>query len=409
MAEKIRGLFGTNDEKAKKSATSDQVTAQPPDNSNLIRVDDSQNAEFVDSEETISDGSPINIFSSIVNGEILPTEPTFSDVIKKLFAYARPSDLDYGASSGCGVVLIVFCAMLLWAFASVLLDNGNIRAAILLGMSLIALTTIAFWQENRRLWSRNRREALHLTKFTQEKGLSYLAAVQVLPNFISTANSHLDDAERRFERDAFGDWDESIQEAIASLDALRPALEGIVATHCSYSTQLVSREHTFPSLPSYFGQIPDPTATLHQVAGSLRLFLKLTELQLDHSHHEYQANAFGPFWDSVEDAVRALNEFRKSAVSVGAIQKHFFKATSNGSRLFPLVPDRVDRVPDPLPTLQRLDEIVRLGQTNFQFATIWEQRKIREALLEGFGTWADAVGQIRAHVVSAIASVGYRA
>jgi hypothetical protein len=40
-------------------------------------------------------------------------------------------------------------------------------------------------------------------------------------------------------------------------------------------------------------------------------------------------------------------------------------------------------LPDPQPAAAALRSIIRVGQSNFEFASIWEQRKTREALIGG--------------------------
>ena len=125
-----------------------------------------------------------------------------------------------------------------------------------------------------------------------------------------------------------------------------------------------------------------------------------TNQHLKEANQRYQENAFGPFWDSIQEAVRALDAFRQTSDEARLEYDGYRLKLSGHSHTFPVLPNYGDRLPDPLPALQRLEQIVRLGQTNFQFATIWEQRRTREAIMVGFDTWADAVSQIASRVLA---------
>lgn len=133
---------------------------------------------------------------------------------------------------------------------------------------------------------------------------------------------------------------------------------------------------------------------------SLAPLLDEANRHLDEATQRFEENAFGPFWDSIQEAVLTLDAFRHSANEVRGEYDEYHHTLSGYSHTFPVLPRYGDQLPNPISALQRLDQAVRLGQTNFQFATIWEQRRTREALLAGFDTWADAVSQIAARVLS---------
>jgi hypothetical protein len=52
--------------------------------------------------------------------------------------------------------------------------------------------------------------------------------------------------------------------------------------------------------------------------------------------------------------------------------------------------------------LKELQRVLRLGQTNFEFATIWEHRKTREVLISGFRNLGEAVSNLGFAVQSAM-------
>ncbi len=131
--------------------------------------------------------------------------------------------------------------------------------------------------------------------------------------------------------------------------------------------------------------------------------LDVADDRISNANREFESNAFGPFWDEIEGAVRALAAFRSNVEEAHSKYNEYERLLTDGSHTFPSLPrDYVGDVPDPLPTLRRFAEVVRLGQTNFQFATIWEHRKTREAVVTGFQTWADALAQIQISVIGAV-------
>ena len=65
----------------------------------------------------------------------------------------------------------------------------------------------------------------------------------------------------------------------------------------------------------------------------------------------------------------------------------------------------LNSVPDASSVMIQLARVVRLGQTNFEFANIWEHRRTREVLIAGFRTLGDALNTLGAtieHSVSAL-------
>jgi hypothetical protein len=137
---------------------------------------------------------------------------------------------------------------------------------------------------------------------------------------------------------------------------------------------------------------------------SLPSLIDAANQHLDMADRLFRENAFGPFWDSIQEAVRTLDAFRLTVKKVHTTRDDYRLILSACSHTFPELPNLDHQLPDPLPTLQRLEKTIHTAQTNFQFATIWEQRRTREAVLVGFNTWADAVSQISARVVSALSA-----
>ena len=60
---------------------------------------------------------------------------------------------------------------------------------------------------------------------------------------------------------------------------------------------------------------------------------------------------------------------------------------------------------DPLPVSKELRNVERMGQTNFQFANIWEHRRTRTVLLAGFTTLSEAIDGLGSTIEYSISSL----
>ena len=109
---------------------------------------------------------------------------------------------------------------------------------------------------------------------------------------------------------------------------------------------------------------------------------------------EFKDNAFGPFWDAVENAARQLAEFNDKVNQLSRLASEYYRNLDGRNHTFPVFPARRDNIPSPSNVANELRRIVRMGQTNFQFANIWEHRRTREVLIAGFRTLGEAVSNL---------------
>jgi len=110
---------------------------------------------------------------------------------------------------------------------------------------------------------------------------------------------------------------------------------------------------------------------------------------------DFSDRAFGPFWDDIEGAVDKFAEFDSNIRQIkrsGDIYQDFLSGTRHN---FPPFPTRIQMLPDPQHCLTHLHQLVRQGSTDYQFASIWENRKEHrktQAILEaGFRGVSDAI------------------
>lgn len=120
---------------------------------------------------------------------------------------------------------------------------------------------------------------------------------------------------------------------------------------------------------------------------------------------EYNANAFAPFWDAVENAAIYLATFNDKAKILSANATDYYKLLQGKKHTFPVFPVNMRTIPDDVPVVNDLYRIVRLGQTNFQFANIWEHRRTRAVLISGFQTLGEAVNNLRGAITYSISNL----
>lgn len=137
--------------------------------------------------------------------------------------------------------------------------------------------------------------------------------------------------------------------------------------------------------------------------------LEEVENQLDIAEFEFNDGAFAPFWDAIENTINLLSQFDASVVAVVRNYHTYENVVSNyqGGKSITQFTVDVDRFPDPNKSSKRMIEIVRRAQKDFQFATIYEQRKTNKLLASGFASLADAITGIGDRLDASIESLAY--
>jgi hypothetical protein len=137
--------------------------------------------------------------------------------------------------------------------------------------------------------------------------------------------------------------------------------------------------------------------------------LQAAEGQLDQAEIDFAEGVFAPFWDSVERAANSLGRFDEGIRTIGAnstryaglIKQYEFEPPG-----FPLSAHTVARLSTGTRTAERMKAIVRHAQCNFQFATIYEQRKTNQLLVAGFTSLGQALEQMTQRITSSIGDLG---
>lgn len=152
-----------------------------------------------------------------------------------------------------------------------------------------------------------------------------------------------------------------------------------------------SLTRTYESSVSLATELPQH---LNQASGLLR-----------QAETEYTDSAFAPFWDAVENAARQLAAFNDKAKQLSKNADEFYNKLDGRKHTFPTFPANSRAIPNPTTVVNELRRIVRMGQTNFQFANIWEHRRTREVLIAGFRTLGEAVNNLGATIEYSISGL----
>ena len=134
--------------------------------------------------------------------------------------------------------------------------------------------------------------------------------------------------------------------------------------------------------------------------------LNLAESHLDQAEVEFRDGVFAPFWDQIERAAIALGYFNNGVQTIKENSLQYAKLTKEYADVhhpgFSLAPQSVAKLGISLTTANRMKSIVRKAQSNFQFATIYEQRKTNQILVAGFTNLAQALEHMTQRISDSI-------
>ena len=127
-----------------------------------------------------------------------------------------------------------------------------------------------------------------------------------------------------------------------------------------------------------------------------KLVQHLTSAESDLKTAEYEFNdgAFAPFWDAIERAAANLSSFHEMTRHLTGQAKKYYASLRDREHTFPQFPVALTTLPDPTHAASRMQAIVRQAQRNFQFATIYEQRKTNNILKHGFLSLSSAIADL---------------
>jgi hypothetical protein len=137
--------------------------------------------------------------------------------------------------------------------------------------------------------------------------------------------------------------------------------------------------------------------------GLMRIYRR-AESVIGKANEEFEARAFAPFWDFIEQAVELL---AKSKSQSETVSQDFHKLasvvksppTTTSVLEFPV---QEILIPDFKGLVVELRATVRKAQTDFEFSTIYEQRRGNRILIEGFSTLGNAIESMESRLAGEI-------
>jgi hypothetical protein len=123
----------------------------------------------------------------------------------------------------------------------------------------------------------------------------------------------------------------------------------------------------------------------------LKVNIARTSTLIQQAKAEFDQNAYSPFWDKIHASIEQLSECNENIENLERHAAWYSKGLNQRSHNFPAYPISAGLVPDITRTSQGLRQVIRLGQTSFEFSSIYEQIRTREVMIAGFKSLGEAV------------------
>lgn len=134
-------------------------------------------------------------------------------------------------------------------------------------------------------------------------------------------------------------------------------------------------------------------------------YLMSAEGHLNQAEIDFADGAFSPFWDSIEDAAKSLGRFDEGVQKVKNISSQYTGLIERYVGVppqFPLERKTVEKLAVGTSTAERMKAIVRTAQRDFQFSSIYEQRKTNQILVAGFTNLGQALDRMTWQITDSI-------
>lgn len=133
--------------------------------------------------------------------------------------------------------------------------------------------------------------------------------------------------------------------------------------------------------------------------------IEAAERHLDQAETDFAEGAFAPFWDSVERAAEDLGAFQENVQLITSNSTRYVeirKKYRGNAELFCVSQKSAPALKIAALTSNRMSNIVRRAQRNFEFSVIYEQRKTNQLLVRGFRSLAQALEEMTWRITSSI-------
>ncbi|MBS1695763.1 MAG: hypothetical protein JST91_26500 [Actinobacteria bacterium] len=159
---------------------------------------------------------------------------------------------------------------------------------------------------------------------------------------------------------------------------------------------------------SSLSQIHNSGITALTALESLPDLLSNADAHISRAEFEFRDGAFSPFWEEIEQAAVSLGRFSEALETIEQSQRTYSAAVQvyagapppfSVSRASVMAARASDNA------TQRLSVLVREAQRNYQFASIFEQRKTNHILVAGFKNLGDAIYNMASRISAGIAQL----
>jgi hypothetical protein len=185
-------------------------------------------------------------------------------------------------------------------------------------------------------------------------------------------------------------------------DEMQNRLDAAKKTECDrrYQVALQKAIAEAQSCSDHLNRILDQS--LHITQNVLPYFAFAAQKELETAQQDFAENAIPPFWDSIENTVKNLVYFNEAVEQLITNGEIYTKILQGRQSNFP-TPYPVDtNISMPYTIITALGSMVRTAQTKFEFANIWEHRRTRKVLDEGFENLESAVRNISSNLTSTL-------
>ena len=138
---------------------------------------------------------------------------------------------------------------------------------------------------------------------------------------------------------------------------------------------------------------------------TLAQLVEQAEDSLNQALQLFKERAYTPFWDSIENAVESLRQFDKRVNYINQSANEYYASLEGREHTYPAFPLRSEDLPNPNALIKRLAERIAEAQRDFQFASIFEQRRTTSAIVAGFRNTQEAINSLRNDIVSSLSDL----
>lgn len=153
----------------------------------------------------------------------------------------------------------------------------------------------------------------------------------------------------------------------------------------------IQREEEANRLTAYLVEIRQSAVS---IAKEMPQLLYDAEAWLQKAEKDFTDNAYSPFWDALYKVVTCLALFFDNANKLVELKANYHNSLKGRKHNFPAFPVDLASLPNPGSLLDKLNFLLRRGQTNFNFALIWESHKTRKVLVSGFSTLEESINDL---------------